>query len=440
MNSQDTGQQSKRIEHQFHREETAESEPVSSSSVFISTYTYNYFTMAYRLNVNLGQDEALHRLLTYREEKCVCLVHDRSSITNNNNDAVTDQGLYAIFDALGELPYLQKLKMDFVGRPLRIPVAALTAVLRQVTQLTSLILEEVRLAGSPDELEELADALRNHPSLKLVYLHGCVPAEGSGITLDPLVTAMAHCATLEEILLRDTRMSPNSGTETTTEDERAGTPLTELCQSSSLRVLTLRDMTEIHDKHIELMAQRLVHNTALRELTVCSANLGKRSGKAMGQVLRLNRHLQKLEIQLDSGEHAIPITEVLQMNSTLKRLDLFFNGTISARIREAFTEMLRKNYVLLDLNGSVWRGQSNLEIDFYLRLNRAGRANLLTEHATRAQWIETLISQKQDLSIIFSLVLMNPLVCLTDPNDFMDVSNNGASSSLHLRKRRKGEQ
>jgi hypothetical protein len=393
--------------------------------------------MAYQLIINLGQDEALQRLQTYRTEKCVCLVHDRSSITTNN---VTDEGLLAIFEALGELPNLQKLKVDFVGRPLRLPVVALTIVLKRVAQLTSLVLEEVTLAGTYDELEALGEALRSHPSLRIVDLHGCVPAEGSETTLDPFVAALAHVPTLEEVLLRDTRIaSPRNPNGDTAEHDWAGASLTALCQSQTIRVLTLRDMTEIHDRHLELMARSLSTNNALRELTVCSTNLGERSGKAMGKVLQVNRWLQKLEIQLDSGEHAIPITEVLQFNSSLRRLDLFFNGCISSRIREAFTEMLRRNYVLLDLNGSVWRGQSNLEIDFYLRLNRAGRGDLLTEHATREQWVNKLISQKNDLSIVFSLLSMNPSVCLPDTEDFQHVGGNyGASSSLHLRKRRKG--
>ena len=390
--------------------------------------------MAYQLNISLGQEEALQRLKNYREEKCVNLVHDRQSI---NSNVVTDEGLTVIFEALGELQNLEKLKVDFVGRPLRLPVSALKLVLQRAPQLTSLVLEEVRLAGDLNEMDGLAQSLRNHPSLKQVHLHGCVPAEGSESTLDPLVTALANVGTLEEVLLRNTRITSRNG-DTTTENDWSGTSLTHLCQSTSLRVLTLRDMAEIHDRHVELMAPPLIANNTLRELTVCSTNLGKRSGKAMGQVLRANRHMQKLEIQLDSGEHAIPITEILQNNSTLKRLDLFFNGTISPRIREAFTEMLRRNYVLLDLNGSVWRGQSNLEIDFYLRLNRAGRGNLLTEHATRHQWLDTLISQKDDLSIVFSLLLMNPSLCLPDTNAFMDVSSNGAAASLHLRKRRKG--
>lgn len=413
----------------------------------------------YQLNVGLGQAEAVSRLQTYRDEHCVTLVHDRSTL---NNHIVTDDDLLAIFGALGDLHHLQKLRVDFIGRPLRLPVRALTSVLQRSTELTKLVLEEIRLSGSVEELEALADAFKSHQSLEIVDLHCCVPADGVETTLDPVVSALAQVPTLTEVLLRDSRIAPRSMTanldnlgnidddddddnamdESTANNNAgwAGTSLTALCQSTSLRILTLRDMAEIRDQHLELMAESLRTNDTLRELTICSTHLGERSGRAMGQVLQTNRRLQKLEIQLNSGEHAIPITEVLQANSSLKRLDLFFNGSISPRIREAFTEMLRRNYVLLDLNGSVWRGQSNSEIDFYLRLNRAGRGDLLTEHATRKQWVETMISQRGDLSILFSILSMNPSIFLQDANDFRDVSNPGGvhGTSLHLRKRRKG--
>lgn len=421
-------------------------------------------TGTYQLNLSLGQAEAVHRLHTYKTEQCVTLVHDRSAAANN---PVTDADLIAIFEALGDLPNLQKLRVDFVGRPLRLPAEALTIILQRATLLRQLVLEEVRLAGSMEELEAVSEALRSHPSLEIVDLHGCYPADISQTTLDPLVSALAEVRTLTEVLLRNTRiasnrrvtnpnnnnfnlipqniMNNNNNNDEEEEDTSInrnweGTSLTALCQSTSLRVLTLRDMAEVRDQHLELMANSLQSNDTLRELTVCSSNLGERSGRAMGQVLRVNRHLQKLEIQLNSGEHAIPITEVLQGNCSLKRLDLYFNGCISPRIREAFTEMLRRNYVLLDLNGSVWRGQSNSEIDFYLRLNRAGRGDLLTEHASRARWVDTMISQKDDLSIVFSLLSMNPSVCMPDSSEFKDVSTIGGvhGTSLHLRKRRKG--
>jgi hypothetical protein len=423
-------------------------------------------TGTYQLNVSLGQEEALTRLRTYKTERSVTLVHDRSALANN---PVADADLMAIFEALAELPNLQKLRVDFVGRPLRLPVAALSILLRRSLLLKQLVLEEVRLAGTPEQLEAVAEALRAHPALEVVDLHCCVPADTSQATLDPLVSALAQVKTLTEVLLRNTRIASNrrvnnpnnnfnlipnnlvNGNNNNNAEEEEdtsintnweGTSLTALCQSPSLRILTFRDMAEIRDKHVELMAASLRSNDTLRELTLCSSHLGERSGRAMGRVLQVNRHLQKLEIQLNSGEHAIPVTEVLQANSSLKRLDLYFNGHISPRIREAFTEMLRRNYVLLDLNGSVWRGQSNSEIDFYLRLNRAGRGDLLTEHASRAQWLDTLISQKDDLSIVFSLLSMNPSMCMPDPSEFKDVNSPPGGvhgTSLHLRKRRKGD-
>lgn len=410
----------------------------------------------YQLNVSLGAEEAVSRLRMFQSERCVTLVHDRTI----NNNVVTEEDLVAIFTAVSEMPDLQKLRVDFVSRPLRLPVSAVARVLQHSRQLKHLVLEDVRLAASAEDLEAIALVIRQHPALETVDLHCCVPADGNEATLDPLVTALAFVPTLTEVLLRDTRIAPRSMTQPalnnnnggddddsdsdvsmSAENAWPGTSLTALCQSTSLHRLTLRDMVEIQDQHVELMAESLGANETLREFTVCSANLGERSGRAIGHVLQVNRKLHKLEIQLNSGEAAIPITEILQFNSGLKRLDLFFNGCISTRIREAFTEMLRRNYRLLDLNGSVWRGQANSEIDFYLRLNRAGRGDLLTEHASRSQWVDTMISQRDDLSIVFSLLSMNPSICLPDANDFKDVSNPGGAygTSLHLRKRRNSE-
>jgi len=412
----------------------------------------------YQLNVSLGGAEASARLRNFRTEQCVTLVHDRTL----QNNTVTEEDLVQIFHAVSEMPDLRKFRVDFVGRPLRLPITSLAKVVRESKQLIRLVLEDVRLAAaSADELEAAAQAIRQHPALEIVDLHCCVPADGADASLDPLVTALAHVPTLTEVLLRGSRVAPrniepqsnqnnnnngdhddddsDSDVEMTDENTWSAASLKALCESPSLQRLTLRDMTEVQDQHIERMAEALRSNESLREFTICTPNLGERSGRAMGRVLQANRRLHKLEIQLNSGEAAIPITEILQANCSLKRLDLFFNGFISPRIREAFTEMLRRNYRLLDLNGSVWRGQSNLEIDFYLRLNRAGRGDLLTEHSSRSQWVDTLISQRDDLSIVFSLLSMNPSLLL--PDEFKDVNTPGGTcgTSLHLRKRRKGE-
>ena len=164
----------------------------------------------YQLNVGLGAAEAVSRLSTYKTEPCVTLVHDRTI----NNNVVTDDDMVAIFQALSEMPVLQKLRVDFVGRPLRLPVTALGNVLRESRQLKQLVLEDVRLAAeSADDLEAVSQAIREHPALEIVDLHCCVPADGLEATLDPLVTALAQVPTLTEVLLRDTRIAPRSMTQ-----------------------------------------------------------------------------------------------------------------------------------------------------------------------------------------------------------------------------------
>ena len=131
------------------------------------------------------------------------------------------------------------------------------------------------------------------------------------------------------------------------------------------------------------------------------------------------------------------IVKALEKNASLEHLHMNFYHLSPDTVREAlvepFSALVETNFVLKNLS---LRGEHNFVrfddsglVDFKLKLNQAGRHNLLVGHVTicgkentpddrgavapRAAWVEAIIeqNQKHELSIVFYLLSMNPSLC-----------------------------
>jgi hypothetical protein len=184
-------------------------------------------------------------------------------------------------------------------------------------------------------------------------------------------------------------------------------------------------MPGMNNDHIIAMAQQLKHNTTLTELTIRSHGLGKAAGEAIADLLLVNTTLQVINLDLDRPEYGLGIARALHKNTSLTCLDVWvWDGSEedSTTITETFTTMLKHNHVLrfLTFQGLDW---NNPHVDFYLRLNRAGRQQLLQNFDDKPQWVDVLIRQKEDIAVVYHFLSLSPQVCyeVTSSSNTMSV-------------------
>lgn len=109
------------------------------------------------------------------------------------------------------------------------------------------------------------------------------------------------------------------------------------------------------------------------------------------------------------------IVRALTENRRLKSLTVSPGGLDSAH--RAFASLVtEKNLTLEHLSYySTYDGADekvNEEIEYYLKLNRLGRKDVLgNPDATRAQWVEKLIALNGDVGALFYFLSMNPALC-----------------------------
>ena len=350
-----------------------------------------------------------------------------------------------IFQALSHLPNIERLEVSGDGRfgGLFLPVQAMTLALQNQPQhLFSLRLGNVILTtrnnntnqnarGDNLDIVDLANALKGLPSLTSIDLVRC-RAESDTVSLGPLIHSISTTPTLQQAMFCETLIA----TANSTAANGTGSFLSDLCTSPSLKKLWWKTMPDMTNDHIVFMARQLKTNTVLTELTIRSHGLGKEAGEAIADMLFTNKTLQVINLDLDRPEYGLAIAEALHKNASLQCLDVWaWNGgneegshSNPDRITDTFTTMLQHNHVLrfLTFQGLDW---NNPEVDFYLRLNRAGRQALLQNANDKRQWMETLIQQKEDIALVYYFLSLNPEVCYPNHDDSIGVfaisSSNG---------------
>ncbi len=179
-------------------------------------------------------------------------------------------------------------------------------------------------------------------------------------------------------------------------------------------MLTLTFSTELNDNHISDISKALQTSKSIQNVSIRSSNLGKDAGVAVGRLLKSNSKPERLRLQLSQDDHAAPIVEALCENTNLQRLGLVLPRRESDKrlhLAGKLADMLRKsnyNLVQMDLVGLATNAE---EILFFLKVNQAGRERLLSQGAARDQWVQTLISHNDDLSVMFCF-----LSCLKTPH------------------------
>jgi hypothetical protein len=243
-----------------------------------------------------------------------------------------------MFEALSDLPGLRKLTLTSKGSSSQaIPVHYMAYVLHQAEGLQELQLVHVKLRGEESEFEDLAVALSEHFSLRILQLH----VENIDI-LQNVLLSTAHIPTLEVVDIDSARPA----------GEGLATALQALCTSKSLKKLTLVNVV-LRFERLSSMARLLGVNQVLEELSITLAGeLDLNGGNAVAQMLTTNTALKKFVMKLDKL-HGITLAEemvhALESNPTIEYFQIILDGRMSDMkvVREMqllFRDVLTEKY------------------------------------------------------------------------------------------------
>ena len=351
--------------------------------------------------MDVGEIEALSLLQDQQDAEFV-------SVETKLQMAPQDD-LVAIFRALSGFSCM---KQCFVKKIVSLPARALAAIISRQSLLQFLYLQNVSLSGEQEDFDSLAQAFRHHTGLRKIRLYMFRPSISTSTCLDSVVSAIAAIPCLEEVSLIHSKLIVADAEEQKPWD---GKCLLDLCKARNLKMLTLTFSTELNDNHIGDISKALQTNKSIKNVSIRSNNLGKDAGVAVGRLLKSNSKLERLRLQLSQDDHAVPIVEALHENTNLQRLGLVLprrENDKRLHLTDKLADMLRKsnyNLVQMDLVGLT----NNVEeILFFLKVNQAGRKRLLSQGAARDQWVQTLISHNDDLSVMFYFLSKNPTLCL----------------------------
>ena len=294
-------------------------------------------------------------------------------------------------------------------------------------------------------LEPMLDGLAKSKSLHSLTLSNCTIAVSStGLSLS--------------------KSLPNPSDTSQKPDWNAGASLVKFVHMPSLQKLSLERMVEVRDCDLATMADALQKHHFLTSLSIRQCAAGPLTGQALGRMLSQNKGLQTLDCNMhwwdgvsyeetQTGEYVpkcwendvLPIVEGLKKNSMLKCLGLYYENLaytqnaavisvlgeyvetktnqMRAQILQEFPKVLRGSVSTEDSSPTVLPPNCALEalivghrafelnddIEFYLKWNRAGRQYFYQyENATRDDWMDALLINRDDLSVVYALISTNP--------------------------------
>jgi hypothetical protein len=198
----------------------------------------------------------------------------------------------------------------------------------------------------------------------------------------------------------------------------------------------LHNIQELKEEHIVLMTQTLESNESIRKLSLLKAhpplpkddddkNAGENNGKVKKELPAV-----VVEESLSTEASAVAMANMLRVNTSLEELALSavdfneFAAMFVAKALEEDNKTLQHLWLLAPTNygGTSSFPADDPRIDYFLRLNRAGRekvSTLLTldrcgdadDNASRQAWVESLLNAKRDIDCSFFFLSTRPSLC-----------------------------
>ena len=356
---------------------------------------------------------------------------------------------HLMLESIGHLRSLEELQIWCST----IPTAVFASTIRYAKLLQKVYFFRVELNGTQQDMDELAEAIRVHTSLRDIRIGGFhltnsnnnnnnnnapldISHHNNNIRLDRVVEALAEAPGLEVVSsqLSSAQHTVPFGTDairklmqsksiTDLYLSRLGLGqehLTAISQSlprnETLRVLDLFG-NNIENEHVIAMANALKENNSVEILVLpCPANhLSVGSCAAISDALKHNSKLSTLNLPRSnlSDEGIFHLAEGLTVNKTLKKVEVGVSKNVGDTGVQALMDMLESNYELQRLVLSSADQTIREKTEYYMRLNEVGRGKLLRRDgkATREQWVEMLISVVNDLDCLFYFLTSNPTLC-----------------------------
>ncbi|CAB9528019.1 expressed unknown protein [Seminavis robusta] len=368
--------------------------------------------MTDKVCITLGSDSETKRALGRFRNLSFKLKNVDSSIevkaTRNFAASVFDWE--DLMTSVAALPRLCTFRMKLLRSGAAVPSRFMEPLLEnsRTLLLVSLVLVNVNWSGPTLGLKELASQLQALTSLRLVWCCTNSANQAGNDCLSHFLAGIAQIKTLKSVTCANCGFA---------REPLICQALVALMNNRSLENLTIKNCHNVTSNTLLSPLQELQENnnntTKLKQLTLdpwgsflddCLVRIG--------EMLLVNQTLQ--DLSMDCGDASLmPIATALDTNRTLQNFCLFgmdrqFQPP-DALVAHKFTHALKTNYVMRHVKVAGTEAYWSHDMDYYLRLNRAGRHLLFeNETATAADWIQAFIDCSHDTPAVYELILRNP--------------------------------
>jgi hypothetical protein len=377
-----------------------------------------------RLGDNFDIDEFLFALQNNYTVKHVCF-------TGAFVRELTNDQWLKMLEGVGHLKKLEQLQIWCST----IPVDVFAHLLHKALKLRVVFFFHVRLDGSQQDFTQFSDAIHYHPSLS-EFRFGGIDAVVETISFDCVLEALGRAEKMQVVTVQ--LMNGNR------QNRFTGDALATLMSSKSITCLYLTRLGLGHD-HYQAIATALTTNGNLRILDLfandvqndqllqivnsLSVNEGLEMvvlpglndldfndacSMAISDMIKINTSLASLYMPCSKFTDIglVHLSESLSINTTLKKVEIAVSNKIGQQGMDALTDMLVKNYELERLVVDSNEKSIKSKIEYYMRLNAVGRGQLISSgQANRVEWVNMLVSVRDDLDCLFYFVSMNPTLC-----------------------------
>jgi Ran GTPase-activating protein (RanGAP) involved in mRNA processing and transport len=193
-----------------------------------------------------------------------------------------------------------------------------------------------------------------------------------------------------------------------------------LLNNTTLKTLALAEIA-MDDESCASLSKLFATNTSLQHLNISDNKVTNVGCKLLANDgLSRNATLRSLSLNVNKigNQGVVALASTLEMtcNDTLEHLNLVGNEMIMGpKVYQTLATLLQKNMSLKELwipGGGGGEDESMME--FYLKLNRIGRRDLLrTSSSKLTDWVKAFVAsseKEEDLSVLYFFVRSNPAV------------------------------
>ena len=367
-------------------------------------------------------------------------------------DATTEQWV-KMLEGVGHLVSLQQLQIWCST----IPVSTLASLLQRAKMLKVVFLFQAKLDGTQEDFSDFSNAIRDHPELR-EFRFGGFEMVRENISFDCVVEALGEASKLQVVTLQ--LMSGNR------ENRFSGTALAKLLSSTTIQCLYLARLglrpdhydaiilavqTNQNIRTLDLFLNSIKTDQLIQIVTALSGNeviemivlpglddneFNDECSKVVAETVKLNSSLTSLYMPCSKFTDVglVQLAESLSVNTTLKKVEISVSNKIGQQGIAALTEMLDKNYELERLVVDSSEKSIKSKIEYYMRLNAVGRGPLINSgQANRVEWVNMLVSVRDDLDCLFYFISTNPTLCQFANTDGTDVIITEEINLVHRR-------